>query len=183
MMNNEQILKFNYIENEPHNAHVYVNYDLEGSHVETFIPYSHLLDYINSNRTSGLNSVLSYLKMNHIKFNEEDLEYGIPQGVLEETVKAYIKQYIRFDLILENRKLKDRLEKAEIGNRILLVALDSFKSIQSKAEKYISSTSPLTRHLNPYYYRYLGESVICRLAIDLIANCLSWSKNNVTNGR
>lgn len=178
---NEQILKFNLIENEPHNAHVYVSYELEGKELESFVHYANLLDHIN--QRNQLNRMLEGVGIKQVEFDEYDLEYEFPQEVIEESVKDYIKKHIRFDLILENRKLKDRLEKAEIGNRILLVALESFKSIQSKAEKYVSSTSPLTRHLNPYYYRYLAESEICKLAIGVISDLLLWNKNNVTNGR
>lgn len=178
-MKNEQILEFHYIENEPHNSHVYVNYELEGTSVETFIPYHALVDYINANRENSLNAMLSGLKIKQVDFNEDDIEYGMPKDTLEGAVKEYIKAYLRFDLILENRKLRRKLQMAHVTSKCIEVSIAALECIKARAERYLHDSNVLTRHLNPYYYRYLGEAALCKIAINLLQDTLNWNKNNV----
>lgn len=106
MKHNTQILSFQNIEPIIEDRQVMVNYTLEGESKHLMIPFEHLSSFLTQHRVkvAGYNDSMGIEELDILWWSEE---------TICETVEAFIRNYERFDLIVENRKLRDKVGRLE----------------------------------------------------------------------
>lgn len=131
----ENIFKINAVQNEPQNLAVYVNYNIEGADVETWIRYEDVAAFIAECYPKKVYKALSGLLKQEVTFEPEDVA-NLDDESLITHIHEFLFKNLHVELRIENRKLKDensslqsRLNMAMVQLNVIDVHIDYFTAI------------------------------------------------------
>lgn len=116
-MENKQALKLTHIELEYHNLRLLVEYEVYGKYHNDYIQYSQLIPFLEN---SGIELKSEGTNVNLTELDNDDV-LRIPRYELEKYVTNYLWYNLKIDILIENRDLKERLEKA---NEVIQIISD-----------------------------------------------------------
>lgn len=162
-MKNTQILSFLNIETDPGSKCIQTAYKIDGEQKFLDIPFEHVMSFLSQHRQK----VASY---NDLMGLEELNILWWPDETIRETAEAFVRAHERFDLIVENRKLRDANRELEIKlSRIKvksIIFMPLFEGI-IKNYKHVSSMGFL-KYFLPRYYRSAGNASYAKASIEIL---------------
>lgn len=145
---NTKILSFENIELDAMRREVNVDYTLEGDRKRLDVPFDHLTNFLTQHRVkvAGYNDEMGIEELDILWWSEQ---------TLENTAQAFIRNYEKFDLIVENRKLMDQVARHESAMKFAKCCVVLLNGLQKESEKFISGSNWLDNIL-PNYNKHMG---------------------------
>lgn len=149
---NTQILSFENIEADTLRREVNVNYTLEGESKRLDIPFDHLTNFLTQHRVkvAGYNDDMGIEELDILWWSEQ---------TLENTTQAFIRNYEKFDLIVENRKLRDKALRYDSVISGLKCAILNIEDLEKDSKKAIEKRNWFDLLL-PGFNRHLGACLV-----------------------
>lgn len=162
------IISFKHIESDPEFKEVIVNYYLEGKKKQINISWEHLTSFVrNSKRKmAGYSDDMGIAELDVLIWSDT---------AIIETSKAFINDFEKVDLIMENRELREinaRLHGAMIAAKTGMFLIDY---LEKDAERVVYGADWVSAKL-PKHNKCKGELEICKHAKSILREILNYGE-------